>query len=146
MALIVLRCSGCEDEPGFRHDSFDHRSRVVSTLPGEAAVIRLVESVRADMHDELQAGARRNLPDTSMPELYPERDTGAIAGLKSGELTRRSSSKSSAPLDTAMVRDPSYTSLVVRHRDNVSRARDPQTGMPRDHPGGTLDHDLHSIL
>ena len=61
------------------------RSRVVGIFPNEASVIRLVGAVLADMHDEWQAGDRRYLSDTSMAELYPERDTQPIAELNTGD-------------------------------------------------------------
>lgn len=61
------------------------RSRVVGIFPNEAAVIRLVGAVLADMHDEWQAGDRRYLSDTSMAELYPTRDTAPVAELEPGD-------------------------------------------------------------
>lgn len=61
------------------------RSRVVGIFPNEASVIRLVGAVLADMHDEWQAGDRRYLSDTSMAELYPERDTAPVAELNTGD-------------------------------------------------------------
>jgi putative transposase len=61
------------------------RSRVVGIFPNEASVIRLVGAVLANMHDEWQAGDRRYLSDTSMAELYPERDTAPVAELNTGD-------------------------------------------------------------
>ena len=48
-------------------------------------MIRLVGAVLADMHDEWQAGERRYLSEGSMALLYPDRDTGPIAAIESGE-------------------------------------------------------------
>jgi putative transposase len=61
------------------------RSRVVGIFPNEAAVIRLVGAVLADMHDEWQASDRRYLSEGSMAHLYPTRDTGPVAELNNGD-------------------------------------------------------------
>ena len=57
---------------------------MVGIFPDDAAVIRLVGAVLADMHDEWQSGERRYLSEGSMALLRPSRDTDVIAAIDSG--------------------------------------------------------------
>jgi putative transposase len=61
------------------------RARVVWVFPNGALGIRLVGAVLADTHDEWQAGDRRYLCEGSITKLYPERDTGAVSELNTGD-------------------------------------------------------------
>jgi putative transposase len=61
------------------------RARVVGIFPNDAAVIRLVGAVLADMHDEWQVSDRRYLSEGSMALLKPTSDTGPVTALPAGD-------------------------------------------------------------
>ncbi len=82
--MLGLDVGDSEDEVFWRAFLTD-RARVVGIFPNDAAVIRLVGAVLADMHDEWQSGDRRYLSEGSMALLKPNGDTGTIAAIDSGE-------------------------------------------------------------
>jgi putative transposase len=61
------------------------RSRVVGIFPNEAAVIRLVGAVLADLRDAWQASERRCLSEHSMAQLNPTSNTEPVAAIKAGD-------------------------------------------------------------
>jgi putative transposase len=61
------------------------RARVVGIFPNDAAVIRLVGAVLADMHDEWQVSDRRYLSEGSMALLKPTSDTEPVAAIPAGD-------------------------------------------------------------
>jgi transposase-like protein len=58
---------------------------VVGIFPNEAAAVRLLGAVLADMHDEWQSTERRYLSEGSIAKLTDNADTGAIAAIDSGD-------------------------------------------------------------
>jgi hypothetical protein len=53
-------------------------------FPNDAAVIRLVGAILADMHAEWQSGERRYLSEGFMAQLKPTSDADTIAAIDGG--------------------------------------------------------------
>ena len=64
------------------------RSRVVGIFPNQAAAVRLVGAILADLHDEYQAADRRYLSEHSMTQLRQPPDTIRTAELTVGNQHR----------------------------------------------------------
>jgi Transposase, Mutator family len=81
---VANRDKICHEHLEFRAGALRDK-HVRGVFPNDAAVIRLVRTVLAHMHDEWQSGERRQLSEGSMAQLKTTRDTGAVAAIDSGE-------------------------------------------------------------
>jgi putative transposase len=67
------------------NNDIERRARMVGIFPNEAAVIRLVGVVLADMHDEWHVADRRYLSETSMAILNPTTNNGPVGAIPAGD-------------------------------------------------------------